>query len=115
MLMPRKQVVPIDTGGTTETACLEDVLQDDLDGLYRFALRLTRNADEAQELTQEAAVRALQRKGEIVRNWRVWVVQTGYPLFISGLGRRGPREVAGEGRCDKATTERSGAPLPAAL
>jgi hypothetical protein len=58
MLMPRNQVVPIDTGRTTEAACLEDVLQDDLDGLYRFALRLKRNADEAQVLTQEAAVRA---------------------------------------------------------
>src|SRR5260370_10773409 len=97
MLMPRKQVVPIDTGGTTETAYLEDVLQDDLDGLYRFALRLTRNADEAQELTQEAAVRALQRKGEIVRNWRDWVFQTVYHLFCTGRRPRRPRKEGGEG------------------
>src|SRR5713101_5889607 len=59
MLMPRKQVVPIDTGRTTETACLEDALQDDLDGLYRFALRLTRNADEAQELALLDQLRAI--------------------------------------------------------
>ena len=112
MLMPRKQVVPIDTGRTTETACLEDVLQDDLDGLYRFALRLTRNADEAEELTQEVAVRALQRQGKIVRNWRAWLFQTVYHVFISGWRRRGRWKKAGEADCDKAQLEDSGAPLP---
>jgi RNA polymerase sigma-70 factor (ECF subfamily) len=112
MLMSRKQVVPIDTGRTTETACLEDVLQDDLDGLYRFALRLTRNTDDAQELTQEAAVRALQRQGKIVRNWRAWLFQTVYHVFVSSWRRRSRWKEAGETDCDRAQLENSGAPLP---
>ncbi len=112
MLRPKKQVVPIDTGRTTETAFLEDPLRDDLDGLYRFALRLTRNTDEAQELTQEAAMRALQRQENSVRNWRAWLFQTVYHVFISSRRRRSRWKEAAEVDCDKAQLAGSGAPLP---
>ena len=83
MVVPKKQVVRIDAGWSSEAACVEDVLRDDLDSLYRFALRLTRNAAEAQDLTQEAAARAWERKQTIVVNPRAWVFQTLYHAFIS--------------------------------
>lgn len=71
-MVSKKQVVPIDAGRPSEAACVEDVLCDNLDSLYRFALRLTRNDTEAQDLAQEAAARALERRHTIMVNPRAW-------------------------------------------
>jgi RNA polymerase sigma-70 factor (ECF subfamily) len=82
-VMLKSEVIPISADCSREAAALPDALQDNLDGLYRFALRLSRNTDEAQELVQEAALRAWERRDTMVRNWRAWLFQTLYHAFIS--------------------------------
>lgn len=88
MVVSKKQVVRIDAAWPSQEACLEDVLLDSLDRLYRFALRLTRNAAEAQDLTQETAARAWERQNRGVQNWRAWLFQTLYHAFISSHRHR---------------------------
>jgi RNA polymerase sigma-70 factor, ECF subfamily len=88
MVVSKKQVVRIDAGWPAQEVCLEDVLRDSLDSLYRFALRLTRNAAEAQDLTQEAATRAWEWRNRGVQNWRAWLFQTLYYAFISSHRHR---------------------------
>ncbi len=85
MVVSKKQIVRIDAGWPSREACLEDVLRDNLDSLYRFALRLTRNAAEAEDLTQEAAARAWERQNGGVQNWRAWLFQTLYPQQLADL------------------------------
>jgi len=63
-------------------------LQDNLDGLYRFALRLSRNTADAQDLLQETAARAWERRNTDVQNWRAWLFQTLYHAFISSRRHR---------------------------
>ena len=111
--MPKNEVIPIDKNYPSEETSLEDALGANLDGLYRFALRLSGSVDQAQELTQEAAVRAWERRDTVVRNWRAWLFQTVYHTFISGK-RRSKRWGEDQG-IDPETTESgmSGDPLPA--
>ncbi len=111
--MLKNEVIPINIDCSSEGTSLADALQDNLNGLYRFALRLSRNADEAQELTQETAARAWERRDTIVRNWRAWLFQTLYHTFISGKRRskRWREEEAGDPEMEESG---SGAdPLPA--
>jgi RNA polymerase sigma-70 factor (ECF subfamily) len=113
MVVSKKQVVRIDAGRPSEAACLEDVLRDNLDGLYRFALRLSRNAAEAQDLVQETATRALERQNTVVQNWRAWLFQTLYHAFISSR-RHGQRwKEAEEGAWDEELEARD--PLPTVI
>lgn len=105
--MLKYEVIPINFDRPSERTSLSDALQDNLNGLYRFALRLSRNADEAQELTQETAARAWERRDTIVRNWRAWLFQTLYHTFLSGKRRSkrwredeaGDPEMAESGSC----------------
>src|SRR6266851_4338508 len=68
-------------------ASVPEVILTNLDGLYRFACRLTKDADRAQDLVQETALRALQRERTIVRDPRAWLFQTLYHTFISDYRR----------------------------
>lgn len=54
-----------------------------LNGLYRFALRLTQNAHRAEELTHECVVRALKQDKAEVRDTRAWLFQILYHTFVS--------------------------------
>src|SRR6266851_1872172 len=111
--MSKNEVIPINTDCPSEVMSLPDALQDNLNGLYRFALRLSRNADEAQDLTQETAVRAWERRDTIVRNWRAWLFQTVYHTFISNKRRSkrlGEEEI---GDSEMAESGRTDDPLPA--
>lgn len=83
MMVARKQVLRIDAARPVQTTSLEDALQNNLNGLYRFALRLTENTAEAQDLVQETAARAWERQNTDVQNWRAWLFQTVYHEFIS--------------------------------
>ncbi len=82
-MVSKRQVVPIDAGRPVEPFSLEKALPDHLDGLYRFALRLTRHPDRAEELAQETVLRAWERRATIVRNLRAWLFQTLYHTFVS--------------------------------
>ncbi len=53
-----------------------------LDDLYRFALHLTREGDDARELVQECALRALKGQSSDIRDPRSWLFQTLYHTFI---------------------------------
>jgi RNA polymerase sigma-70 factor (ECF subfamily) len=96
-VVSKKQVVRIDAGRPSPAICLEDVLQDNLDSLYRFALRLSQNTAEAQDLVQETATRAWERQHADVQNWRAWLFQTLYHAFISSRRHRHRWKEAGEG------------------
>ncbi len=106
--MPTNEVIPIDIDCSVEEKSLPDALQGNLNGLYRFALRLSGNADDAHDLTQEAAVRAWERRDTTVRNWRAWLYQTLYHTFISskrhskrwGEDEIADPEMAEAGTCD---------------
>lgn len=84
-------VVAIDRARAPRALPPKDAILGHLDGLYRFALRLTRNRGLAEELTQESALRALQQKKGAVRNLRAWLFRTLYHAFVSHY-RRGCRE-----------------------
>ncbi len=101
MVVSKKQVVRIDAGQPAQATCLEDVLQDNLNSLYRFALRLSQNTAEAQDLVQETATRAWERQATDVQNWRAWLFQTLYHAFISSRRHRNRWREAGEGAWDE--------------
>jgi RNA polymerase sigma-70 factor, ECF subfamily len=71
----------------SHAASVPDAILTNLDGLYRFACRLTKDADRAQDLIQETALRALQQEKTIVRDPRAWLFQTLYHTFISDYRR----------------------------
>jgi RNA polymerase sigma-70 factor (ECF subfamily) len=76
-----------------ETAALKHV-----DRLYSFALRLTRNPAEAEDLVQETYVRALPRLGTVRQPAAVktWLFRILYTIFASRwqAAQRGPVRVA---------------------
>src|SRR6266851_4251269 len=116
MMVSKKQIVRIDAGWPSREACLEDVLRDNLDSLYRFALRLTRNAAEAQDLTQEAAARAWERQNGDVQNWRAWLFQTLYHAFITSYRHRKRWGAAGiDLEEEEASTQQLADLLPAVI
>lgn len=86
----------IDAAWSSQAASLEDVLRDNLNGLYRFALRLSQNGAEAQDLVQETAARAWERRNNDVQNWRAWLFQTVYHEFISSRRQRQRWKQVGE-------------------
>lgn len=86
-------VVSIDKLRATGAAPVREAVLEHLDGLYRFALRLTRDVQLAKELTQESALRALEQQKTIIRDLRAWLFQTLYHTFINQY-RRGLREEA---------------------
>lgn len=113
--MQKGEVVSINGQGGLASRSLADALQANLDGLYRFALRLAGNSDEARDLVQEASVRAWERRDTGVQNWRAWLFQTLYHSFISSKRHttRWPEQQID----DFDTTEAcvSGDPLPALI
>ncbi len=113
MVVSRKQVVRIDAARPPGAARLEDVLRDTLDSLYRFALRLSQNTAEAQDLVQETAARAWERQNTDVQHWRAWLFQTLYHAFISSRRRRHRWKESEEGAWDEELE--AGDPLPAVI
>ena len=67
---------------------------DHLDVLYRVALRLTRRPQDAEDLVQETAARALTRRAQYQpgTNLRAWLLTIERSLFVSAYrhARRGP-------------------------
>ncbi len=86
--MPKSGVVVrIDKVRRGRAASRGDAILEHLDGLYRFAMRLTRDRQLAQELVQESAVRALERRETIIDDLRAWLFQTLYHTFVSDYRR----------------------------
>ena len=109
----QKYILRIDEGRQTDNQSVEEAIQCNLDGLYRFALRLTRNADEASDITQEAAMRAWEQRASIVRNPRAWLFQTVYHNFINRQRHKSRWKEIGEEECwDSETLESSKNTMP---
>lgn len=60
------------------------------DGLYRAAMRLTRNADDAEDLVQEACLRAYAQLSSLERAERpaAWLQRVQYRIFIDDVRHR---------------------------
>jgi RNA polymerase sigma-70 factor, ECF subfamily len=71
-----------------------DEVTDHLEVLHRVALRLTRRPQEAEDLVQETATRALSRRAQYQpgTNLRAWLLTIERSLFVSAYrrARRGP-------------------------
>lgn len=95
--MPRPGlVVSIEKARPGQGALVGEAILAHLNELYRFALRLTCYADDAQELVQECALRALKAQNAVVRDRRNWLFQTLYHTFVDryrqGVYRETPDE-----------------------
>lgn len=79
-------------------------LADQLPALLRFARSLTRDAGAADDLVQDAVVRALERHDRFdpSRDYRAWLFTLTHNLFVDGWRRRRVHDVAmtamGQGR-----------------
>jgi RNA polymerase sigma-70 factor (ECF subfamily) len=110
-----RPVVSIEEAWSSSSGQAADAIIKHLDGLYRFALRLTGNADDAQELAQETFLRTWQRKETITLNVRAWMFQTLYHTFISSRRQRTREEVSGDVDSDSGILEYSGPSFPALI
>jgi RNA polymerase sigma-70 factor, ECF subfamily len=87
MLRP-ELVVSTEESSTNRSPLVRESVLVYLDELYRFALRLTRDAGQANELVQECALRALEWQNRVVRNPRSWLFQTLYHIFVDHRRKR---------------------------
>lgn len=110
-----RPVVSIEEALSASTGQTADAILEHLDGLYRFALRLTRNADDAQELVQQTVLRAWERKQTITRNVRAWLFQTLYHAFISSRRHLGRWKQSRNEDSDEEQLGSGGDPLPALI
>ncbi|MBI4167141.1 MAG: sigma-70 family RNA polymerase sigma factor [Acidobacteria bacterium] len=83
----RATVVSIDKGRATVKVSIDESVLAHLDGLYRFALRLTRDSALAEDLVQDSLVRALEQKDSVIGNLRSWLFQTLYHKFVDSYRR----------------------------
>jgi len=87
-----------------------------LDDLYRFALRLTRDAEHGRELIQECVLKALKGQDTDIRDPRNWLFQTLYHTFIDHYRKRVRRATLGEESSDEETKAESIVdPLPSVI
>lgn len=83
----RAKILSIDNVGAARAVSVEDAILIHLDGMYRFALRLTRDRQQAQELVQESVVRALEQEGRFSGDVRAWLFQTLHHKFVDNYRR----------------------------
>src|SRR5690606_2764194 len=65
------------------------LIEPHLDALFRAAYRLTRNRPDAEDLVQEACVRAFERLGSLSEEGSVksWLLRVLHNLFVDGARR----------------------------
>ena len=68
----------------------EQVIGPHFTALYRAALRLTRCREDAEDLVQEVALKALPELGRLatLESPRGWLLRVQYHLFVDGVRRR---------------------------
>lgn len=93
-LRPEGDAGPVGPEGAPAGAVTADALVAELPGLWRFALALTRNEADAEDLVQETMARALERapsfRGE--SGLATWLHRIAHNLAVDGW-RRGGREI----------------------
>jgi RNA polymerase sigma-70 factor (ECF subfamily) len=94
---------------------VRDAVPAHVDELYRFALRLTRNADGARDIVHESVLRALQHES-VVRDPQAWLFQIIYRTFISHRRDEQRRGTPDENAwCDETEPASLVDPLPALI
>jgi RNA polymerase sigma-70 factor (ECF subfamily) len=75
---------------------VSDLFEEFVPRVYLFALRLTRNRDEAEDLTQETFLQAWRHRARLrdPRAARAWLFSIAVNLWRSRLRRRGRRQQA---------------------
>jgi len=83
----------VDPGGESQQDRFARLIREHYPALYRAAYRLTRSADDAEDLVQEVCVRAYPRIAEVeqLEQPRGWLLRVLYRLFID-LRRRYERK-----------------------
>ncbi len=111
--MPRRgAVVSIAGIGKRKPGSVRDAVPAHVDELYRFALRLTHNADRARDVVHESVLRALEHES-VVRDPRAWLFQIVYRTFISHRRKDERRGTTDENSWrDQAELESGVDPLP---
>lgn len=66
-----------------------DTIEEHVDGVYRYALRLTRNRTQAEDLTQETILRGWRDRGRLrqPRATRMWLLRIATNLWNDDLRR----------------------------
>lgn len=87
-----------------------------LDELYRFALRLTRDAERARELIQEGVLKTLKAENMNISEPRNWLFQTLYHAFVD-LYRKGSHRTTygGDSFFEEKEAESIVDPLPSVI
>jgi RNA polymerase sigma-70 factor (ECF subfamily) len=65
-------------------------LEAELDALWRFAMRITANNDDASDLVQRTCVRALEKRSTYTPNgkFRSWLFQIQHRIWLNELRSR---------------------------
>ncbi len=105
--------VLLDRIRTGDRAACEDCIRLHATGVYRFALRLTRNETEAEDVVQDTFLNAF--KGidsfEGRASLRTWLFRIAYNAAMMRIRKRQPEFVS----IEEATDPAEGIPLPAAF
>jgi RNA polymerase sigma-70 factor (ECF subfamily) len=84
-----------------------DALEEHLGTVYRYALRLTRKTEFAEDLAQETLLRALRSRAKLrdVHVARVWLLRIATNLWTDELrrGKLRPRKLESEPTCPRPT------------
>ncbi len=72
------------------TQSFEQLLSNHLDGLYNFALRLTRNEEQAKDLLQDCCLTAFEKFHQLkeVQKFKQWIFQILHRKFINNYRRK---------------------------
>lgn len=95
MMNATQDMTPSDAGGGPVSWEFEAAALPFLDALYNMAFRLTRNADDAQDLVQETYLKAYRYydKFEKGTNLKAWLFKILKNTFINGYRKRQNRPV----------------------
>lgn len=90
--------MPPETTGTDSSGDFEALLRPELDRAYGMALRLARNAADAEDLVQDAALQAFRgfRTFQRGSNFRAWFLRILMNTFLSARRKRRPEDHAAE-------------------
>ncbi len=87
--MPRPgRIVSIEEGRTEPVGSVRAAVLAHLDELYRFALRMTGDAEQAEELIHEAVLKALKREKTAIQSPRAWLFRILYHTFVSRFRKK---------------------------
>jgi RNA polymerase sigma factor (sigma-70 family) len=108
-----------DAGGhlmpTSDAQRFKDLIEPHLDALFRAAFRLARNRADAEDLVQDACVRAYSRISELDESQHVkaWLFRVLHNAFVDGARRVKRSPVTSiEDRADRATSRACTDPNP---